>query len=158
MAPTGGRVILWSGGGQAALENFSDYVTGKGGIWRLVETLGVELARKNIYVNAIAPGPVNTQFVDELLQAGPARVGQAFYDKTVQQKNDTSLSPAKTVQLCKYLLSEKSEGLFGKTISALWDDYENWGRYREDLLNLSQSDMFTFKRVVDATGGTRPKK
>lgn len=154
MSSDGGRVILWSGGGQGPLENFSDYVAGKGGVWRLTETLGVELAKRNIFVNSIAPGAVNTGFLDDLLAAGPEKVGKDFYEKSIQQQKKGGESPTKTADLCVYLLSEKSKGLYGKTISAVWDDYQNW----ENLESLSKSDVFTYKRVIDENGSTRVKK
>jgi len=153
MAKTGGRIILWSGGGQGVLENFSDYVASKGGVWRLTETLGAELYKKNIFVNAIAPGAVNTGFIEDLLKAGEHRVGKEIYQKSLEQKINGAISPSKTVELCKFLLSERSAGLYGKTISAQWDDYQNWTQ----LENISKSDLFTFKRVVENDGGTRPK-
>ncbi len=145
-----GRVILFSGGGQAGMANFSSYVTGKGAIWRLTETLGLELAKENIFVNAIMPGAVNTQFLDNLLKAGPAKVGQQFYDKAMAQKKDGGTPPQKAVDLCLYLLSQKSSGISGRTFSAVWDDYEN--------LNPKQvqaTDQFQFRRVIDSRGGTK---
>lgn len=154
MNPKDSRIILWSGGGQAALENFSDYVASKGGMWRLTETLAAELAPRNIFVNAIAPGPVNTGFIEDLLSAGPDRVGKALYEKSLQQKEKGAESPAKSIELCHFLMSEKARGLYGRTISAIWDDYKNWNQFAE----LSKSDLYTFKRVVTPDGGTRPKK
>lgn len=149
----GGRVILFSGGGQAAMPNFSSYVTSKGGIWRFTETLGYELADKNIFVNAIAPGAVNTHILDDLLAAGPEKVGKEFYEKSLLQKKSGGESPEKAANLCLYLLSDKSKGLYGKIISAVWDPYKEF----TDLKNLSSSDIFTVRRIIDANGNTRAK-
>ena len=49
------------------------YHTAKAGILGLTKNLAFELAPKNIYVNAIVPGPVDTTFWDALVPAGPAR-------------------------------------------------------------------------------------
>ncbi len=149
----GSRVILFSGGGQAAMPNFSCYVTSKGGIWRLTETLGAELASREIYLNAIAPGAVNTKLLDDLLQAGPEKVGQDFYQKSIKQKEAGGQGSEKAADLVLYLLSEKSKGLYGKTLSAIWDPYQDF----KDLEKMSQSDIFTAKRVVDFDGNTRAK-
>lgn len=147
------RVILFSGGGQGPLENFSCYVTSKGAIWRFTETVGAELAQKNILVNAIAPGAVNTHFLDDLIKAGPEKVGKAFYEKSLKQKQDGGQSPQKAADLCLYLLSEKSKGLWGKTLSAVWDPYTDFS----DLKSLSASDIYSYRRVVDKNGNTRSK-
>ncbi len=150
-SPNGGRVVLFSGGGQGPMPNFSDYVTSKGAIWRLTETLGAELAPRRIFVNAIAPGAINTKLLDELLDAGPDRIGKDMYEKSLKQRDNGGQSPDKASDLCLYLLSEKSNGLFGKTLSAIWDKY----REIENNEAVSQSDLYCYRRVVDAKGNTR---
>jgi 3-oxoacyl-[acyl-carrier protein] reductase len=150
-ADDGGRVIFFSGGGQGPMPNFSDYVTSKGAVWRLTETLATELAPQKIYVNAVAPGAVNTRLLDELLEAGPGRVGQDVYNKSLQQRESGGQSAAKAAELCLYLLSPKSAGLYGKTLSAIWDRYQEF----ENLDHISRSDLFAYRRVVDAKGNTR---
>jgi NAD(P)-dependent dehydrogenase (short-subunit alcohol dehydrogenase family) len=147
----GGRIILFSGGGQGAMANFSDYVSSKGAIWRLTETLGAELASREIFVNSVAPGAVNTKLLNDLLDAGPERVGQEVYDKSLQQRDSGGQNPQKAAELCLYLLSSKSHGLYGKTLSAIWDDYKEF----KDLNEMSRTDLFTYRRVVDQKGNTR---
>ena len=150
----GGRIILFSGGGQGPLVNFSAYATSKGGIWRLTETLGAELAPHHIFLNAIAPGAVNTKLLDELLTAGPEKVGKEFYEKSLAQKEQGGTSPAKSAELVLYLLSEKSKGLYGKTLSALWDPYQDF----KELEKMSATDIYQVRRVVEPDGSTRPRK
>lgn len=149
----GGRIILFSGGGQGPLPNFSAYVTSKGGIWRLTETLGAELAPHKIYLNAIAPGAVNTKLLDDLLAAGPDKVGADFYQKSIAQKEQGGTSPMKSAELVQFLLSEESSGLYGKTLSAVWDPYTQF----TDLEKMSKTDIYQVRRVVETDGGTRPK-
>ncbi len=149
-----GKIILFSGGGQGPLPNFSAYATSKGGIWRLTETLGAELAVKNIFLNSIAPGAVNTKLLDDLLKAGPEKVGQDFYQKSLAQKEQGGTSPQKSADLVLYFLSDKSNGLYGKTISAVWDPFHEFS----DLEKMSRSDIYQVRRVVENDGGTRPKK
>lgn len=150
-SPDGGRIVLFSGGGQAAMPHFSDYVTSKGGIWRLTETLGAELSARSIFVNAIAPGAINTKLLDDLLAAGPERVGQETYQRSLRQRDQGGQSPEKTCELCLYLLSPEAHGLYGKTISAVWDSYRNL----ENPQAASQTDLFCYRRVVDLKGNTR---
>ena len=146
----GGRIVLFSGGGQNAIPNFAPYVTSKGALWRFTETVGAELSAHQIYVNAIAPGAVNTRFLEDLLAAGKDKVGAELWEKSQHQKSAGGASPLKAARLADFLLSERSRGLYGRTLSALWDDYENFG----DLEALSRSDQFAFRRVVTSTGST----
>jgi 3-oxoacyl-[acyl-carrier protein] reductase len=149
----GGHIVLFSGGGVGAFANFSSYVTGKGGIWRLTETLGAELAPFGVNINCVSPGAVNTTFLKELLEAGPERAGRDVYERSLKQKEEGGSSPEKAAELAVYLLSDESTGLTGKNISALWDDY----RAITDKLAASRSDIYTMRRVVTENGGTRVK-
>ena len=148
-----GRIVLFSGGGQGPLPRFSSYVTSKGGIWRLAETLGAEFAEYGVFVNAIAPGAVNTKFLDELLAAGPEKVGPVFYEKSLTQRQQGGVAPERVAECAIYLLSDASRGLYGKTLSAVWDRYRDW----RDLDRLSKSDLYSYRRVVTEAGSTRDK-
>jgi len=47
------------------------YTASKGGVLALSRELGVQFAREGIRVNALCPGPVNTQLLRELFAANP---------------------------------------------------------------------------------------
>ncbi|MEP6954676.1 MAG: SDR family oxidoreductase [Solirubrobacteraceae bacterium] len=49
------------------------YTASKGGVLALTRELGVEFARRNIRVNALCPGPVDTPLLQELYANDPAR-------------------------------------------------------------------------------------
>jgi len=146
-----GQIVLFSGGGQNAIPNFSSYLASKGAVWRMTETLGVELLPFGITVNAIAPGLVNTKFLDDLLAAGPDRVGKELYEKSVKQKQEGGIPPEQAAELVLWLLSGESGSLSGKIISARWDNF----RAITDPSRYNQSDIFTVKRVTNFDGGTR---
>lgn len=148
-----GKIILFSGGGQGPLANFSAYAASKGAIWRMTETLGEELASERIYVNAIAPGAVNTKFLDELLAAGKEQVGEELYKKSTDQKKQGGISPLKAAELAAWLLSSQSDGLYGKTLSAVWDPYKDFNNLEE----MSKSAIYQVRRVVDFDGNTSLK-
>ena len=77
-----GKVIQLSGGGATnPLPRLSAYAVSKAAIVRFAETLAEEVRGTGIDVNAIAPGALNTRMLDEILKAGPVKVGQAFYDR-----------------------------------------------------------------------------
>lgn len=145
-----GRIVLFSGGGQGPLPRRTSYAASKGAIWRLTESLGAELAPFGIYVNAIAPGPVNTRFLDDLLAAGPERAGPA-HGQALRQRTTGGTPAERAAELALYLLSDESAGLTGKVISALWDRYHEW----RELEVISETDLYTMKRVISADGRTR---
>ena len=140
-----GKLIQISGGGATnPLPRISAYAASKAAIVRYAETLAIEVGDKGIDVNCIAPGALNTRMLDEVLQAGPAKVGQAFYERAVKQKEDGGTALAKGAELALFLASGASDGITGKLISAVWDNWEQWPKYLDELV---QSDAYTLRRV-----------
>ena len=64
----------------------SAYAASKAAVVRFIETLAEEEREHRIDVNAIAPGALNTRMLDEILEAGPAKVGAAFYERALKQR------------------------------------------------------------------------
>src|SRR5205823_7175497 len=84
-----GKIVNLSGGGATApLPGISSYAASKAAVVRLTETLAHELQDAGVDVNAIAPGPLNTRLLDEVLAAGPDRVGQDFFEKSLKQRGE----------------------------------------------------------------------
>ena len=82
-----GKIIQLAGGGAASpLPLISSYAISKAAVVRFVENLSEELKDYNIDINAVAPGPLNTGMLEEVLKAGPKRVGKNFYNESVKQK------------------------------------------------------------------------
>jgi NAD(P)-dependent dehydrogenase (short-subunit alcohol dehydrogenase family) len=52
------------------------YTASKGGVLALSRELGVQFARERIRVNALCPGPVNTQLLREVFAADPERAAR----------------------------------------------------------------------------------
>lgn len=139
-----GKIINFVGGGDGAYPNFTAYVASKGGIGRLTETVAAELKDSNIDVNAIAPGPVNTKMLDDLLKAGAGKAGAKNYERALKQKAEGGVSPEKAAALALFLASSDSDGLSGKIISAVWDNY---GVFSGHLKGIMLSDVYTLRRV-----------
>ena len=77
-----GKIIVLSGGGATnPLPNISSYAASKAAVVRLGETLAEELKPIHVDVNMIAPGALKTRFVDQVLEAGPEKVGKDFFAK-----------------------------------------------------------------------------
>jgi NAD(P)-dependent dehydrogenase (short-subunit alcohol dehydrogenase family) len=89
-----GKIVVLSGGGATnPLPNISAYAASKAAVVRLMETLAEELKNFHVDVNAIAPGALATRLVDEVLAAGPEKVGAAFYEKNKQWKEKGATPP-----------------------------------------------------------------
>ncbi len=148
-----GKIINLSGGGATSpLPKISAYAASKAAVVRLTETLAEELRGFSIDVNAIAPGALNTRLLDEVLSAGAERVGQAFYQKSVKQRDSGGVPLEKGARLCVYLASQQSDGITGKLISAQWDPWEKLHEFREQL---AQSDVYTLRRIVPEDRGLK---
>lgn len=148
-----GKIIQMSGGGGASpLPFFSAYATSKAGILRFTENISEELRDYKIDINAIAPGPVNTKMLDEVLKEKPSTVGIKFYNKSLKQKKEGGTNIKKILECIEYFSHEKSNGISGKLISVLWDDWKKFHKFKKELKN---SDIGTLRRIV---GRDRKKK
>ncbi len=68
MADGGKMVLVSSTAGQRGEAGHSDYAATKGAIISLVKSLAVEMAPRNVQVNAVAPGWVDTEMAAPVLQ------------------------------------------------------------------------------------------
>jgi len=148
-----GKIIQLSGGGATnPLPRISAYAASKAAIVRLVETLAEEVREDHIDVNAIAPGALNTRLLDQVLEAGPDKVGRAFHDRAVKQKAQGGAPLEKGASLAVFLASAASDGITGKLISAIWDP---WELLPEHLDDLQKTDIYTLRRIVPKDRGLR---
>ena len=146
-----GKVVQLSGGGATApMPRLSAYAASKAAVVRFAETLAGEVAGDGIDVNAIAPGAVNTRMLDELLDAGPAAVGDAQYAKALRQRDGGGTPPQRGAALAVYLGSRKSDGITGRLLSAVWDPWED---LEGQSSALDGSDIYTLRRIVPSERG-----
>jgi 3-oxoacyl-[acyl-carrier protein] reductase len=146
-----GKIINLSGGGATApLPRISAYAASKVAIVRLTETLAEELRDAHIDVNAIAPGALNTRMLDEVLAAGPEKVGQSFYERALKQRDEGGAPLEKGAALAVFLASAVSDGITGRLLSAVWDDWASLPEKREQL---AHSDIYTLRRIVPEDRG-----
>lgn len=146
-----GKIIQLSGGGATnPLPYLSAYAASKAAMVRLAETLAEEVRNDHIDVNSIAPGALNTRLLDEVLNAGPERVGAAFYDRAMKQKEQGGVPLEKGAELAVFLGAAASDGLTGKLISAVWDPWESLPAHAHDL---QQTDIYTLRRIVPKDRG-----
>ena len=146
-----GKIIIISGGGATnPLPNISSYAASKAAVVRLMETLSEELKAHRIDVNAVAPGALKTRMMQEVLDAGPEKVGAAFYAKNVKWTEDGATPPALAANLCAYLASSESDGVTGRLISAQWDPWKTLHTHKDEF-----GDIYTLRRIVPEDRGKK---
>lgn len=147
----GGKIIILSGGGATKpLPYLSAYAASKAAVVRFGETLAEEVRGLGIDVNSVAPGALNTRLLDEVLEAGPDKVGHAFYEQSLRQKDVGGTPLDRGASLCVFLASSSSDRITGKLISAVWDPWEKLSDHIEDL---KDSDIYTLRRIVPKDRG-----
>jgi len=145
-----GKIIQLSGGGATSpLPGLSAYAASKSAIVRFIETLALELREDHIDVNAIAPGALNTRLLDEVIAAGPDKVGRAFHDRALEQQRGGGTPLERGADLAVWLASSDSDGITGKLLSAVWDPWRDLPSHRVDL----DSDVYALRRIVPADRG-----
>jgi NAD(P)-dependent dehydrogenase (short-subunit alcohol dehydrogenase family) len=146
-----GKILQLSGGGATSpLPCLSAYAVSKAAIVRFAETLAEELRGTGVDVNCIAPGPLNTRMLDEILQAGPQKIGNALYDRSIKQKEAGGTPLSEGANLALFLASPASDGITAKLISAVWD---NWAELPQHIDELARSDVFTLRRITGKDRG-----
>jgi len=146
-----GKIIMISGGGATRpIPRFSAYSASKAAVVRFAETLATELAGTGIDVNAIAPGALNTRLLDEVLAAGPERAGEDFYANAVRQHQEGGTPLETGAALTAFLAGPESDGVSGRLLAAVWDDWPNLPRIRE---RLATSDVYTLRRIIPSDRG-----
>jgi 3-oxoacyl-[acyl-carrier protein] reductase len=148
-----GKIINLSGGGATSpLPRFSSYAASKAAVVRFTETLAEEVCDRHIDVNAIAPGPLNTRLLDQVLEAGPERTGRAFYERSLKQREEGGAPLDKGAALAAFLASGASDGITGRLLSAVWD---NWMELPAHQPELDKSDIYTLRRIVPEDRGRK---
>ena len=147
------KIICFSGGGATkARANFSAYAAAKTGVVRLVENLAAEWAGLPVDINAIAPGAINTAMTRETVRLGPERVGREEFAAAQRQLESGGQPMAKAHGLVEFLLSEKSDGLTGRLLSAQWDDWAGLGAH---AAMLAASEIYQLRRILPEERGVK---
>ena len=94
------------------------YHSAKGGVLGLTANLALELARLNITVNAILPGPIRSEFFTEMLKGMSEEEGKAFFqmldNKVPMHRMGT---PEEVAGVALFLASELSSYVTGEAIN-----------------------------------------
>lgn len=146
-----GKIVQISGGGATQpLPGLSAYAAAKAAIVRFVETLAEETRAYGIEVNALAPGPLDTRLLDELLAAGPDAIGVPLHERCRRAKAAGPAPLERAAQLAVFLASSASDGITGRLLSAPFDPWITLPRHRAAL---GASDIYTLRRIVPEDRG-----
>jgi 3-oxoacyl-[acyl-carrier protein] reductase len=147
----GGRIINLSGGGATGPRpGFSAYAAAKAGLVRFSETLAEEVKPLGITVNCVSPGAMGTDMLASIARAGAGVTGDKEHAAAVKALEGGAASMQAAVELIAFLASDASDGLTGKVISALWD---NWRDFPGRIDELRASDVFTLRRLAGRDRG-----
>ncbi len=142
-----GKIINFAGAGVGSKNlqpNVSSYVASKFAIVGLTEALANELQADGVDINAVAPGAINTNITDYILEQGEEKAGEELYLKTKEQKEKGGDSIDNVTRTVAFLCSSSSDGITGKLISCKWDTESNL------LTSRDKKNLFTLRRVDEA--------
>jgi 3-oxoacyl-[acyl-carrier protein] reductase len=93
------------------------YHAAKGGVLSLTKDLAFELAPFNITVNAILPGPIRSEFFNEMLKAMSKKKGEAFFKMLGKRVPMGRMgAPGEVAGVALFLASELSSYVTGEAI------------------------------------------
>ncbi len=146
-----GKILQLSAGGATAPDpRFSAYAASKAAAVAFAATLAEELRDDSIDVNSIAPGGLTTRMNDEKLAAGTEKLGDVLYQQLQKRKKEGGTPLAFGAELAVFLGAAASDGITGRIISAVWDEWRTLADHRDKL---SDSDVYTLRRIVPRDRG-----
>ena len=111
----GGSVIhISSQLGFVGAPNLSAYCTSKGAVVNMTRTLALELADRNIRVNSVAPGPIDTEGLRDVFHGDPKGLESRLADVPLHRLG----RPEEIAEVCLFLASERSSYVSGHNLVA----------------------------------------
>jgi NAD(P)-dependent dehydrogenase (short-subunit alcohol dehydrogenase family) len=116
--PDGGRIVVTSSIlARIGVPGYTAYCASKAGLVGLVRSLAAELAPRQIQVNAICPGWVDTEMAWEGLDAMPGLTREEAYAEAMREVPLRRMSqPEEIAGTVAWLLSDDARGVTGQAI------------------------------------------
>ncbi|RLT34677.1 MAG: SDR family oxidoreductase [Chloroflexi bacterium] len=129
----GGKIInISSVAGQKGIARYAAYCSSKFAVRGFTQALALELAPYGINVNAICPGLVETERVDEMAAAlAPAGVSAAEQRRRMMEQTKSGTpwgrigQPSDVAQAAAYLASAESDYMTGLSVTVAGGSYMN---------------------------------
>lgn len=100
--------------GFVGAEKLSAYCTCKGAVVNMTRTLALELAEKNIRVNAVAPGPIDTEGLSHVYHGNPTMLESRLANIPMRRLG----RPQEIAEVCLFLAGENSSYITGHNLVA----------------------------------------
>lgn len=144
-----GKIINLCGagvGGSKTMPKFTAYFTSKFAVAGLTEVLSDELKEKNIQVNSVSPGAVNTYLNEYIIKQGSEKSGKEFYENAIKQQESGGTPPELAAKLVAYLSCSESDHITGRLLSAKWNSPEKLKsvKFNNNLYKLRRIDQEIF--------------
>lgn len=141
----GGKIINIAGGGAGGpLPRRTAYACSKAALVRFTESLAAEVVDDGIDVNAIAPGPMATDMLDDILNAGRSALGESEHAEHLRIRQAGGTDPALAARWCLYLVGLPAGQITGRLIAARYDQFPFSS---EQIETIRKSDQFTLRRI-----------
>lgn len=118
---TGAVINITSVAGLGGYALRSPYSASKWGMIGLTKTLALEVGRYGITVNAIAPGPVRGERIDNVIRRRAEEMGRAFEDVQAEYLELTALKRMveneDVAAMALFLVSDEGRNITGETIN-----------------------------------------
>jgi NAD(P)-dependent dehydrogenase (short-subunit alcohol dehydrogenase family) len=116
----GSIIVMSSLGGRFGYPNRSPYNVAKAGLIGFAKTLAIELGDHSIRANAIAPGAVGGQRMENVLQGRAKAEGKSVEEERASMLSIQSLKqfvdPKDIASLCVFLTSDAGKSISGQVI------------------------------------------
>lgn len=141
-----GKIIIMSGGISSPDPYFISFSATKHALNGFAYSLSHQLCDKGIWINSVLPGSYHTKMNEIRIERGPKDIGKDNYELAISRINDDETEKyEKLYNLIDYLCSSSSNGIYGRLISA---QYDNWQNNIERLKD-QDDDLFKIIRKKD---------
>jgi NAD(P)-dependent dehydrogenase (short-subunit alcohol dehydrogenase family) len=111
-----GKIInVTSGLGSMVYPGFGAYSVSKAGLIHMTKIMASELSARNIQVNGLDPGAMDTRMQEDIRGLGPEVLGRRIYEDFKGLKDEGLLTPPEEAgSLAVFLASSESDGITGE--------------------------------------------
>ena len=140
-----GKIVNLAGAGAtAAWRNTSAYCASKAAVVRLTENIWLELNGKNVQINSLGPGSIDTRMWEQLRDGAELVGDQDLFELGKRVTSGGGASIDRAADLAVFFASDDSGKLSGRLISAVADDFDNLPPRIPEIM---ASDAFIVRKV-----------